>query len=351
MNMSGRKSGFTIVELLIVIVVIAILAAVILVGYRGVTGSALEVTMRTDLRNAADMLDLHHAKKWVYPGAMSELDETISPSGKNEFSYRGGGGAFCLSISNPDIEKRFHIDETSSVLHDGDCPVFALTMQKITRTNCPTERTLAKDFRDSRTYWVQKLADGECWMLTDLAYAGGGSNEYNDTVSLVAGTGDTVETYTQAKYYVDSASNPTAYPQAPSQIGCSNYTCTEGQAGYRYNFCATMGAQAGTSACSTLATPAHSRTTTVCPAGWMVPGSFVTLNNAINGGVNVNNGTWTTVWLAGRGGDASHATRYWTSLASGATTAMAYEAISWWYLNVDTAKAKSQGNFVRCIAG
>lgn len=48
---STRNSGFTIVELLIVIVVIGILAAIVVVAFNGVQGQARNATISADLRN------------------------------------------------------------------------------------------------------------------------------------------------------------------------------------------------------------------------------------------------------------------------------------------------------------
>jgi len=50
------QRGFTVVELLIVIVVIGILAAIVIVGYNGVTKHAVEVSLKSDLQNAASTL-------------------------------------------------------------------------------------------------------------------------------------------------------------------------------------------------------------------------------------------------------------------------------------------------------
>ena len=77
-------------------------------------------------------------------------------------------------------------------------------MQTITTASCPTSRTLALDARDNRTYWVQKLSDGKCWMLTNLAYAGGGSNTYNDVKTITNGNG-LANTFTVARYYAPVA--------------------------------------------------------------------------------------------------------------------------------------------------
>lgn len=48
---SKNKNGFTIVELLIVIVVIGILAAITLVAYNGIQARANDTAIKSDLRN------------------------------------------------------------------------------------------------------------------------------------------------------------------------------------------------------------------------------------------------------------------------------------------------------------
>ena len=57
----------------------------------------------------------------------------------------------------------------------------------VKKTSCPDYRIQVKDARDNNSYYIQKLADNNCWMLTNLAYAGGtangGSNAYNDVIA------------------------------------------------------------------------------------------------------------------------------------------------------------------------
>jgi|GEM_PF-1054748 len=54
----GTQRGFTIVELLIVIVVIAILAAITIVSYNGITNRAIQTSLQSDLRNAQKTIQL-----------------------------------------------------------------------------------------------------------------------------------------------------------------------------------------------------------------------------------------------------------------------------------------------------
>ena len=67
-----RSKGFTIVELLIVIVVIAILAAISIVAYRGIQDRAHNTTVQSDLRNVASKIELYRAENATYPRNLSD---------------------------------------------------------------------------------------------------------------------------------------------------------------------------------------------------------------------------------------------------------------------------------------
>lgn len=65
-NKSGQK-GFTIVELLIVIVVIGVLAAIVVVAYNGITRSARDSAVQTELKNFGKVVELYKAQNGSYP--------------------------------------------------------------------------------------------------------------------------------------------------------------------------------------------------------------------------------------------------------------------------------------------
>lgn len=64
-----QSSGFTIVELLIVIVIIAILAAISIVAYTGIQDRANDTSVRSDLNNIAKKIELYKAATGAYPTA------------------------------------------------------------------------------------------------------------------------------------------------------------------------------------------------------------------------------------------------------------------------------------------
>lgn len=78
MNISAKNktknTGFTIVELLIVIVVIGILAAITIVAYSGIQNRANDSAVQSDLSAMAKKIALFHVDNGRYPNTTGELN-------------------------------------------------------------------------------------------------------------------------------------------------------------------------------------------------------------------------------------------------------------------------------------
>lgn len=72
--MKPRIRGFTIVELLIVIVVIAILAAITIVSYNGIQARALDARRASDMNTIKKKLEIFYADKGYYPSSNDFLE-------------------------------------------------------------------------------------------------------------------------------------------------------------------------------------------------------------------------------------------------------------------------------------
>ncbi len=76
MRVGKQESGFTIVELLIVVVVIAILAAITIVSYNGIQNRANDTAIRSDLANAAKKVEAYKIETGTYPVPVAPDDST-----------------------------------------------------------------------------------------------------------------------------------------------------------------------------------------------------------------------------------------------------------------------------------
>ena len=66
-------SGWTLIELTIVIALITILSTIALVGYRTAITRTREAVLKEDLFRMRDAIDQFHADQGVYPTALEEL--------------------------------------------------------------------------------------------------------------------------------------------------------------------------------------------------------------------------------------------------------------------------------------
>ena len=359
-----NKIGFTIVELLVVIVVIGILAAITIVSFTGISQKATVASIQSDLSNAKKQLQLYYTEYGYYPAAPLSNNCPAAPSivdnryclktspGNTFTSYTSDGTTFSLEATNTNGMVYNVTDNTGPTA--GAIITGSPYIQTITAANCPSTRTQVQDARDGHTYWVQKLADGKCWMLTNLGYAGGGTNTYSDTKTLTNAPGST---YTAAGYYTPTGSNITTEPNAPSTS-----TDGTGQYGYLYNWCAATGGDLASSGCSsTITTPLPVTTASICPSGWRLPtsngGEFTALNTAINSGLtSTDAGLIGASWLAQRGGywdfgfyDQGSYGYYWSSTQYSATVAY-YLRFGSTYVNPVNLSSKNGGFAVRCVA-
>lgn len=88
-KISSRQHGFTIVELLIVIVIIAILAAITIVAYNGIQERARYSSMKSDINSINKAIQMYHAENSSYPGSNTTGALVYSAGPNNTMSIPG----------------------------------------------------------------------------------------------------------------------------------------------------------------------------------------------------------------------------------------------------------------------
>jgi prepilin-type N-terminal cleavage/methylation domain-containing protein len=89
-----RQNGFTIVELLIVIVVIGILAAITIVAYNGIQNRAQLAKSQSDSASAVNKIEISNADNSVYPTSITDCptpaatDICLTPVADDSYTYK-----------------------------------------------------------------------------------------------------------------------------------------------------------------------------------------------------------------------------------------------------------------------
>jgi len=78
-NIKDKQKGFTIVELLVVIVVIGILAAITVVSYTGITQKANTTKALSNAQSVQNVAEVYFAQNQVYPSTIANFtDSTLA---------------------------------------------------------------------------------------------------------------------------------------------------------------------------------------------------------------------------------------------------------------------------------
>ena len=222
------------------------------------------------------------------------------------------------------------------------------TIQDITLDTCPSTPTTVIDSRDGNSYTIQRLEDGNCWMLDNLNLGRSTvkvltpeDTNISDNFTLPGSVSTGFSSYVAAQINTDSRNDTASYGDGENKIGVY------------YNLCA---ASAGTY-CDAEDEASGNVKQDICPKGWRLPtggesGEYQTLISEYDDAANFKNALRASLSGYFKNNSTNHQGRTgsaWTSTSDGADHIYSLDVRSTKVLQ-DYKSDRNAGISIRCIA-
>lgn len=115
--MSNKRSGFTLVEMVIVVVVIGILVSIVILSFGAWRDRTGRTELEAELRSASSAIKNYQNFNNAYPTSLSVIPYSGSSNVTLTYTLRPGGASYCLnalSKTAPSLP-RMYINSTTGI--------------------------------------------------------------------------------------------------------------------------------------------------------------------------------------------------------------------------------------------
>ncbi len=185
----NKQSAFTIVELLVVIVVIGILAAITIVSYSGIRNRAVTTAIKAQLVSDSNVLKMYYIENSIYPTTLDSNYCPATPIADTEFclknmssstlTYTGSADTFLLIITDNSTGIAYSISEDNVIAEATSGPAVASFI-----------KTIGLAGSSVAAYNATKSADGG-YVIVGLVY-GFGAGQTDAVIVKINSSGELV---------------------------------------------------------------------------------------------------------------------------------------------------------------
>jgi prepilin-type N-terminal cleavage/methylation domain-containing protein len=235
-----KQPGFTIVELLIVIVVIGILAGITIIAYNGIQSRAHASQAQADSESVTKLLAISNVNNGSFPTDLSTVNNgnPMSVADGTSYTYHPGSGntSYCVTVTN--TTSSYMVTNTATTPVAGGCPGDGVGGVAAV-TNLVTNPSLETGTTGWATQWFGSGGGSGTSGITNFAalygsqgfrktwtVAGGGQDtgyQYNQPVPITAGTTYTFSVYMRCSVATDHKLWVNWYDTSNTFISTSNF--------------------------------------------------------------------------------------------------------------------------------
>lgn len=138
----SKTDGFTLVELLIVIVVIAILATISVIAYNGVISNAHASAAKSNLTQTYTELGTYAVTNGGFPATLGAGNIKMDDGTVYNYIVNSDASGYCLTVNNGGSQ--FYLTNTNNVPRAGNCPLIVSTLAGSTSGSADGQGTSAQ---------------------------------------------------------------------------------------------------------------------------------------------------------------------------------------------------------------